>query len=127
VLAERLTSQMFEICRDRHLRVQARGPALPPPAEPPGRAAPQDPRPTSVMPISPTMTIAVPRARSISPVTGTNWEGTGVIPDIAVPAADAYDVAYRAALEHVLGQGAPPPVTDEARAVLAELPPASQP
>jgi hypothetical protein len=32
-------------------------------------------------------------ARAISPVTGTNWEGTGVIPDIQVPAAAALDTA----------------------------------
>jgi hypothetical protein len=31
--------------------------------------------------------------RSISPVTGGNWEGTGVIPDIRVPAASALDAA----------------------------------
>jgi len=31
--------------------------------------------------------------RSISPVTGGNWEGTGVIPDIRVPAAAALDTA----------------------------------
>jgi hypothetical protein len=32
-------------------------------------------------------------ARAISPVTGTNWEGTGVIPDIQVPAASVLDTA----------------------------------
>ena len=31
--------------------------------------------------------------RSISPVTGGNWEGTGVIPDIRVPASSALDAA----------------------------------
>ncbi|HUT07741.1 MAG TPA: S41 family peptidase, partial [Candidatus Latescibacteria bacterium] len=31
--------------------------------------------------------------RGISPVTGGNWEGTGVIPDIRVPAASAVDAA----------------------------------
>jgi Peptidase family S41/N-terminal domain of Peptidase_S41 in eukaryotic IRBP len=40
-------------------------------------------------PISPAVHIAVPFARSINPVTGTNWEGTGVVPDIAVPADEA--------------------------------------
>jgi tetratricopeptide (TPR) repeat protein len=32
-------------------------------------------------------------SRAISPVTGGNWEGTGVIPDIPVPAAAALDAA----------------------------------
>jgi hypothetical protein len=31
--------------------------------------------------------------RAVSPVTGGNWEGTGVIPDIRVPAASALDAA----------------------------------
>jgi C-terminal processing protease CtpA/Prc len=39
----------------------------------------------------------VPTGRAISPVTGTNWEGTGVIPDVEVPAADALDRALELA------------------------------
>jgi C-terminal processing protease CtpA/Prc len=48
---------------------------------------------------------AVPSGRAINPVTGTNWEGTGITPDVEVPAADALDRAYRLALEHVLTLG----------------------
>src|SRR5581483_6806906 len=44
-------------------------------------------------------TITVPSARAISPITKTDWEGTGVEPDIKVPAAEALDVAKRVALE----------------------------
>jgi hypothetical protein len=36
---------------------------------------------------------AIPSARSISPITHTNWEGTGVIPDVAAPPAEALAVA----------------------------------
>jgi hypothetical protein len=36
---------------------------------------------------------AIPEARSISPITGTNWEGVGVLPDIAAAPADALAVA----------------------------------
>lgn len=43
-------------------------------------------------------TVFVPAGRSVNPVTKTNWEGVGVKPDIAAPAARALDVAYRAAL-----------------------------
>jgi len=32
-------------------------------------------------------------ARAVSPVTGENWEGTGVLPDLPVPAAQALDAA----------------------------------
>ena len=46
--------------------------------------------------------IGVPFARAISPVTKTNWEGTGVAPDISIPAAEAFDRAYALALEKVV-------------------------
>ena len=75
--------------------------------------------PTRPVPLSPTMAISVPFARSVNPVTGTNWEGTGVLPDVAVPAAEAYDIAYGQALRHVLSIPVPPPVEAEARAALA--------
>lgn len=58
--------------------------------------------PTEAFPITPGFEITVPVARSVNPVTGGNWEGTGVEPDIATPAAEAFDLAYREALQHVL-------------------------
>jgi C-terminal processing protease CtpA/Prc len=36
---------------------------------------------------------AIPAYRSISPITHANWEGTGVIPDVAAPSATALGVA----------------------------------
>jgi len=78
--------------------------------------------PTRTVPISATLAISVPFARSVNPVTGTNWEGTGVQPDVAVPAAGAFDVAYGKALRHVLASDAPPPLVDQAREALARLP-----
>jgi len=76
--------------------------------------------PTRPFPISAAVHIGVPHARSISPLTGTNWQGTGVIPDTPVPADQAYDVAYATALRHVLElEDVPPPIADEARDVLA--------
>jgi peptidase S41-like protein len=78
--------------------------------------------PTRGIPISATMGIAVPHARSVNPVTGTNWQGTGVIPDTAAPAPAAYDVAYHKALQHVLSITVPPPIAEEAREALAALP-----
>ncbi|HVG30540.1 MAG TPA: S41 family peptidase, partial [Pyrinomonadaceae bacterium] len=44
----------------------------------------------------------VPRGRAISPVTKTNWEGTGVKPDVEVPAEQALTVAHLAALRKSL-------------------------
>jgi C-terminal processing protease CtpA/Prc len=43
--------------------------------------------------------VMVPFARYVSPVTKTNWEGTGVEPDVRVPAAHALKVAQLAALK----------------------------
>ncbi|HET7187772.1 MAG TPA: S41 family peptidase [Gemmatimonadaceae bacterium] len=41
--------------------------------------------------------IGVPFARAINPITKTNWEGTGVEPDVKVPAADALSTAIKLA------------------------------
>ena len=48
----------------------------------------------------------VPFARAINPVTKTNWEGTGVEPDVKVPASEALDSAIKAARER-LAKGSP--------------------
>jgi hypothetical protein len=40
----------------------------------------------------------IPRGRAISPVTHTNWEGVGVVPDIPTSYDDALKTAYLAAL-----------------------------
>ena len=45
--------------------------------------------------------IYVPHGRSISPVTHTDWEGTGVIPDIPVKAEDALLTAERIAAQKI--------------------------
>jgi C-terminal processing protease CtpA/Prc len=68
--------------------------------------------------------VTVSYARSINPVSQANWEGGGVVPDIPVPAAEAFSHAYRLALDHVLTLGDTGPrraVADEARLALAEL------
>jgi Peptidase family S41/N-terminal domain of Peptidase_S41 in eukaryotic IRBP len=78
--------------------------------------------PTRGFPISSAVMIGIPFARSINPVTGTNWQGTGVIPDVAVAEAEAYDVAYGKALRHVLAlDDVPPPFEHQARDALARL------
>ncbi|MEZ4452185.1 MAG: S41 family peptidase [Nannocystaceae bacterium] len=42
-------------------------------------------------------TVLLPTARAINPVTGTNWEGTGVQPDVVVPADEGLDRALELA------------------------------
>ncbi|MGD0891405.1 MAG: S41 family peptidase [Terracidiphilus sp.] len=46
-------------------------------------------------------TIGVPFARAINPITKTDWEGTGVTPDVPVKAADALDTAEKLATERI--------------------------
>lgn len=45
--------------------------------------------PTRWIRLHPHFALGVPFARAINPITGTNWEGQGLTPDIEVPAADA--------------------------------------
>jgi hypothetical protein len=53
--------------------------------------------------------VGVPFARSVNPVTKTNWEGTGVKPDVAVPADLALHTAHLLALEKAAGRHAGDP------------------
>lgn len=46
--------------------------------------------------------VFVPTGRAINPITKTNWEGTGVTPDVAVPADQALLVARLTALKKSL-------------------------
>ena len=54
--------------------------------------------------------IWVPSGRAINPISKTNWEGTGVKPDVEVPADQALKVAHIALLNRVLAK-----VTDPER------------
>lgn len=57
--------------------------------------------------------MGIPNARPVSPVTQTNWEGTGVKPDIDVSAGLALKTAHLAALKKLLEDSAAS--TDENR------------
>ena len=45
--------------------------------------------------------IGVPFARAVNPVSKTNWEGTGVEPDVKVPADESLDVAKKMAADQI--------------------------
>lgn len=47
------------------------------------------------------VTMSLPYGRAINPITGTNWEGTGVEPNIKCDAAEALDVAMLEALKRL--------------------------
>jgi hypothetical protein len=54
--------------------------------------------------IRPHLQATIPIARSLSPVSGGNWEGTGVLPDIPVAAGEALDTACQRARSGVLSR-----------------------
>jgi retinol-binding protein 3 len=66
----------------------------------------------------------IPGARSINPVTKTNWEGVGVKPDVAVPAADALRVAHAAALKDIGAATTDAKWREEVTSIAAKLSPA---
>jgi C-terminal processing protease CtpA/Prc len=64
--------------------------------------------PSAVVSLGTHVELRLPIARAVNPITGGNWEGVGVQPDVQVPAADALDVALRAALETIANDEALP-------------------
>ena len=55
--------------------------------------------PGGTFPINDRFSIFIPTGRAINPVTGINWEGTGVTPDVTVSSNTALDVALEYAQE----------------------------
>jgi hypothetical protein len=47
------------------------------------------------------LSIFIPTGRAINPVTGTNWEGVGVVPDISTLSMDALDKAIELAKKSI--------------------------
>jgi hypothetical protein len=52
-------------------------------------------------PIAPQFVLSVSYNRPINPISGTNWEGTGVKPDVSVPGTLALDAAQLDALDRL--------------------------
>ena len=77
--------------------------------------------------VHPHLEVFIPIGQAINPITGTNWEGCGVIPDMQVTQEHALQVAYRTALGMILKKlgdeprGAYRGQAEEARAALADL------
>lgn len=53
--------------------------------------------PGGLFPIDARFEMVIPTGRAINPITGTNWEGTGVVPQVAVPAERALEAALELA------------------------------
>jgi retinol-binding protein 3 len=78
--------------------------------------------PGVIQPISDHFRMFVPNEAAINPITGTNWEGVGVVPDVIVAPAQALATAHRLALEALLAKAnaADKPELEEALAGLSE-------
>lgn len=55
--------------------------------------------PGGMFPVNGSLGIFIPTGRAMNPVTGTNWEGVGVMPDVPLPAAEAFEAALGKARE----------------------------
>jgi len=53
--------------------------------------------PGGMMPLNDQLAVFLPSGRAINPVTKTNWEGVGVVPEVSVPEAGALDKALELA------------------------------
>lgn len=71
--------------------------------------------------VHPHFRLWVSLARSVSPVTGGNWEGKGVQPDEAAQAQDARRVAYGRALKDLVARKAPSVYPGEREEILDDL------
>jgi retinol-binding protein 3 len=63
----------------------------------------------------------VPSGRAINPITKTNWEGTGIEPDIKVVEADALSTAHAMALEKIVAKTTDAPRKEALQEALANL------
>jgi hypothetical protein len=71
--------------------------------------------------------IGVPAGRAINPITKTDWEGTGVQPDVASRAKDALRIAHAAAVQSVLAKTADPMRKQDLMDLLQEFEAATKP
>ncbi len=65
--------------------------------------------------------VSVSIGHAINPVTHTNWEGTGVEPDVKVPQDQALRTAYRLALQHLIERARDDETVRELKLALSAL------
>lgn len=74
-----------------------------------------------IFPVDEKLGVFIPIGTPINPVTGSNWEGTGIAPDFVVPAQAALPYAEQLALTAVLARQSDGPGAAYTRAVLEAL------
>ncbi len=65
--------------------------------------------------------VFLPTGRAINPISKTNWEGTGVKPDIEVPADQALKVAHLTALNKLLEKSAGAEETQRLKRIIEQI------
>ena len=63
--------------------------------------------PVNGFPIARSVVAMIPVGRAINPVTKTNWEGVGVVPDVEVPSDEALDEARGMIFDELIANGDP--------------------
>ncbi len=63
----------------------------------------------------------VPSGRAVNPITNSNWEGTGVLPDVSAVTAKALGVAHHRALKRLLAEERDPHRRELLEEALTEL------
>ncbi len=75
--------------------------------------------------LHPHFEVFIPIGRAISPLTGSNWEGTGITPDISIPQEQAFKAAYYKALTSILAnivkENTDKTLVEEAKTALKQL------
>jgi retinol-binding protein 3 len=66
-------------------------------------------------------TLTIPTSRYVNAMTGTDWEGAGVVPDVPVPNARALQTAELMALQKLIKDDPDYPFMDERRRAVKEL------
>ncbi len=74
--------------------------------------------PGGPLPVEGGFGVWVPMGRAVNPITGKNWEGTGVEPDVEVPVDVSLPMAQMLALEVLLETESDPDRSDELRHAL---------
>lgn len=86
-----------------------------------GEASGGGANPGGMAPLGDGLSVFISGGTPINPITGKNWEGTGVVPDVEVPAAQALAKAQVLALTRLAAAPLAEPVLTENRWVLESL------
>ena len=77
--------------------------------------------PGELVPLGNRFVANIPSGQGVNPITGTSWEGVGVVPDVSTPAATALARAHELAISHLVATAADPETRGTLEGVAMEL------